>query len=295
MRRLEVTDSDIRIDKYISLNTFYSREAVNKMLQEDYILVNEKKVKPSYKVKLNDIITIKDGFIKDINVVPQKMDIDIVYEDDDLMVINKPSGLVVHPGNGNYDNTLVNGLLYYTNNLSDSDTRPGIVHRLDKDTSGLMLVAKSNKAHELLSLDFKEKKVYREYVALLDGIFPQKSAIIDAPIARSNENFQKMAVMENGKHAVTHLEVLKKYKENTLVKVWLETGRTHQIRVHLSYIGYPVHNDPVYSKKKCDEFGQFLHSRYIKFIHPITHEVLEFSCPVPKHFQDYLDTLDETN
>ena len=277
------------------MHTDYSRETITKMILEEYILVNGKSVKPSYKTNILDEIFIKDGFVKELNVVPQKIDIDIVYEDDDLMVINKPSGLVVHPGNGNHDNTLVNGLLYYTNNLSDmgDDARPGIVHRLDKDTSGLMIVAKNNKTHELLSDDFKNKRIYREYVALIDGVFPQKSAIIDAPLGRSKDNYQKIMVKKDGKHAVTHLEVLKKYKNHTLLKVWLETGRTHQIRVHLAYIGFPIHNDPVYNTKKSDDFGQFLHSRYIKFTHPITKKVLEFTQDVPKEFQDYLDTLIE--
>ena len=291
---LKVTNSDIRIDKYLSDELGISRETISKMIKEGYILVNGNIPKGSYKVEENDEIEVKDGFKKETNIEASNIQLDIVYEDDDVMVINKPSGLVVHPGNGNYNNTLVNGLMYYTNNLSDigDDTRPGIVHRLDKDTSGLMLVAKNNKAHEILADDFKNKRVYREYVALIDGVFPQMSATIDAPIGRDSNNFQKMAVLASGKHAVTHLEVIKKYKEYTLVKLVLETGRTHQIRVHLSYIGYPVHNDPVYSKKKATDFGQFLHSRYIKFTHPITGEILEFSCDLPEYFQDFLDTLD---
>ena len=291
---LKVTNNGIRLDKYLSEELNISRETVTKMIKEEYIFVNGKIPKASYKVEIDDTIEVKDGYKKEMNVVATKMDIPIVYEDNDIMVINKPSGLVVHPGNGNYNNTLVNGLMYYTNELSDvgDELRPGIVHRLDKDTSGLMLVAKSNKAHEILAEDFKNKRVYREYVALLDGVFPQNKATIDAPIGRSPENFQKMAVLASGKSAITHLEVIKKYEEYTLVKLVLETGRTHQIRVHLSYIGYPVHNDPVYSKKKCTEFGQFLHSRYVRFVHPITKKELEFSSNVPKEFQDFLDTLD---
>ena len=291
---MKVTKNDIRIDKYLSDELGISRETISKMIKEGYILVNGNIPKGSYKVEENDEIEVKDGYKKETNVEAVDIPIDIVYEDDDVMVINKPSGLVVHPGNGNYNNTLVNGLMYYTNNLSDigDDTRPGIVHRLDKDTSGLMLVAKSNKAHEILSDDFKNKNIYREYVALLDGVFPQMSATIDAPIGRDPNNFQKMAVIASGKHAVTHLEVIKKYHDYTLVKLVLETGRTHQIRVHLSYIGYPVHNDPVYSKKKATEFGQFLHSRYIKFTHPITGKVLEFSCNIPDEFQQFLDNID---
>ena len=290
-------ETNFRIDKYLASVTDYSRELISKMLNDEYILVNDKKVKGSYKVSVGDIINIKDGYVKEMDVKPKKMDLDIVFEDDYLMVINKPSGLVVHPGNGNYDNTLVNGLMYYTKNLSNvgEEFRPGIVHRLDKDTSGLMLVAKDNKCHELLADDFKNKIIHREYVALLDGVLPENSAIIDAPLARSKEDYQKIAVMAGGKRAVTHLEVIKKYKENTLVRLVLETGRTHQIRVHMAYIGYPVHNDPVYNKRKSDQFGQFLHSEYLSFIHPITKEKLSFRAKLPEYFQEFLDTLEESN
>ena len=290
-------ETNLRIDKYLAGVTDYSRELISKMLNDEYILVNDKKVKGSYKVSVGDIINIKDGYVKEMDVNPKKMDLDIVFEDDYLMVINKPSGLVVHPGNGNYDNTLVNGLMYYTKNLSNvgEEFRPGIVHRLDKDTSGLMLVAKDNKCHELLADDFKNKRIHREYVALLDGVLPENSAIVDAPLARSKEDYQKIAVMAGGKRAVTHLEVIKKYKENTLVRLVLETGRTHQIRVHMAYIGYPVHNDPVYNKRKSDQFGQFLHSEYLSFIHPITKEKLSFRAKLPEYFQEFLDTLEESN
>ena len=290
-------ETNLRIDKYLAGVTDYSRELISKMLNDEYILVNDKKVKGSYKVSVGDIINIKDGYVKEMDVEPKKMDLDIVFEDDYLMVINKPSGLVVHPGNGNYDNTLVNGLMYYTKNLSNvgEEFRPGIVHRLDKDTSGLMLVAKDNKCHELLADDFKNKRIHREYVALLDGVLPENSAIIDAPLARSKEDYQKIAVMAGGKRAVTHLEVIKKYKENTLVRLVLETGRTHQIRVHMAYIGYPVHNDPVYNKRMSDQFGQFLHSEYLSFIHPITKEKLSFRAKLPEYFQEFLDTLEESN
>lgn len=295
--KLVVERENERLDKYIASVTDCSRELVTKMLKDDYILVNGKLEKGSYKVKNGDIISIKEGYVQEMDVVPKKMDLDIVFEDNYLMVINKPSGLTVHPGSGNSDNTLVNGLMYYTNNLSSvgGDFRPGIVHRLDKDTSGLMIVAKDNKCHTLLADDFKNKRIHREYVALLDGVFPQNSATIDAPIERSKENFEKMTVAAGGKKAITHLSVIKKYKDYTLVKLVLETGRTHQIRVHLSYIGYPVHNDPVYSKKTCDDFGQFLHSEYLKFVHPITGETLEFRADLPKQFACFLESLEKSN
>ncbi len=286
--------NDIRIDKYLSDNLDYSREVITKMIKEGYILVNNIKIKPSYKVKNNDIITIDESYKSKQDITPVSMKLNIVYEDKDIMVIDKPSGLVVHPGNGNYNNTLVNGLMYYTNELSDlgGDERVGIVHRLDKDTSGLMLVAKTNEAHAILADDFKYKRVYREYYALLIGNFPAESAHIDAPIGRSKTNFNKMEVQEDGKSARTNLKVLKRYKDYTLVSLVLETGRTHQIRVHMAYIGYPIYNDPVYQNTPATEFGQFLHSKVIRFTHPITKEKMEFSSDLPKYFQDFLDKLD---
>jgi len=292
--KLVVNSEEIRIDKYISDNTEYSRELITKMIKEGKILVNNKEIKPSYKVKINDTIEIDELFKVDNDIIPQKMDLEIVYEDEYLMVINKPSGLVVHPGNGNHDNTLVNGLMFYTDNLSDlgGTERVGIVHRLDKDTSGLMLVAKTNKVHELLSDDFKNKRIYREYYALLIGKFPSDTAHIDAPIGRSKTNFQKQEVRSDGKEARTNLKVLKRYKDYTLVSLVLETGRTHQIRVHMSYIGYPIFNDPVYVNSKSSEFGQFLHSKNIRFTHPITKDILEFTSELPNEFQKFIDKLD---
>ncbi len=291
---LKVEDSHMRIDKYLSDNTSYSREMITKMLKEGYILVNNIKVKPSYQVKENDEISLDESYKGHDDILPTEMEIPIVYEDEHLMVIDKPSGLVVHPGNGHYDNTLVNGLKYYTTSLSDigGDERVGIVHRLDKDTSGLMLVAKTNEAHLILADDFKHKRVKREYVALLIGNFPSSTATIDAPIGRSKKNFNKMEVMSGGKSARTHLKVLKRYDGYTLVSLILDTGRTHQIRVHLSYIGYPIYNDPVYQNKKTTAFGQFLHSRHLEFIHPITKEKMSFDSDIPSEFQEFLNNLE---
>lgn len=287
-------DVNERIDKYLASITDLSRETITKMIDSDFILVNGKKVKASYKPVLGDKIDIKEGFVKDTKIDAKKLDLDIVYEDEYLMVINKPSGLVVHPGSGNKDNTLVNGLMYYTKNLSDigDSDRPGIVHRLDKDTSGLMLVAKENKTHEILAEEFKKHNIHREYIALVDGVIEVSRGTIDAPIKRSKENYQKMTVASGGKKAITNFEVIKRYKNNTLIRLVLETGRTHQIRVHMSYIGYPIHNDPVYNKKVSTSFGQFLHSEYLMFIHPITKKELEFRCPLPDEFKDYLNTLE---
>jgi 23S rRNA pseudouridine1911/1915/1917 synthase len=295
MQKIKVEIEGDRIDKFLTSNLSYSRTQINKMLDNGDIVVNDEKIKPSYKVKVGDIVSIINEFHEESDVLPTKMDLNIIYEDEDIMVINKPSGVVVHPGCGNKQNTLANGLMYYTKNLSDvNDLRPGIVHRLDKDTSGIMLVAKSNEAHQILTEDFKVHAVKREYIALLKGVLPNNKVLIDAPIGRDKVYRKKMCVTaENSKNAVTHLNVIKRYKENTLVSLNLETGRTHQIRVHMKYIGYPVFNDPVYGTQKIKEVGQFLHSKTISFVHPITKEKMHFSCPLPDYFQEYLNTLEE--
>lgn len=295
--KIIVTENQERLDKYLANNTEHSRSTIIKMLDNGFIKVNGKIEKASYKVRVNDCIDIEDGFIEETDIVPVKMDINIVYEDDDLMIVDKPSGLVVHPGSGNYDNTLVNGLMHYTNSLSDinGEERPGIVHRIDKDTSGLLVIAKNNKSHAILSEYFKKHdNIKREYIALICGNFPHDSATIDAPIGRDPKDRKKMTVTaENSKEAITHLKVLKKYKDYTLVSLILETGRTHQIRVHMNYIGYPIYNDPVYNTKKASEFGQFLHSHKIDFIHPITNKEMHFESPLPEEFQNFIDALDK--
>ncbi len=294
--KIKVEIDNIRLDKFLAENTEYSRSLILKMLKDGYVLVNGNVEKPSYKVNIDDEIEIKDGFIKDTKVEAKKMDLDIVYEDDDIMVINKPSGVVVHPGNGNYDNTLVNGLMYYADNLSDGyeEYRPGIVHRIDKDTSGLIIIAKNNKSQEILSEYFKEHSIKREYIALIHGILDSDSVLIDAPIGRDESSRKMMKVTsKNSKSAITHVKVLKRYKNFTLVKCRLETGRTHQIRVHMKYINHPIFNDPIYSKDKATEFGQYLHSYSMEFNHPITNKKMYFECPLPKEFQDTLDSLEE--
>ena len=292
--KLIMENSDIRIDKELGNRNILSRSEIERLIKEGNILVNGKIVKPSYKVKVNDVIDINYEE-KKLDIKPVDMKLNIVYEDDDIMVIDKPTGLVVHPGSGNTDNTLVNGLINYTNNLSDTNgvNRLGIVHRIDKDTSGLLLVAKNNKAHQILAEKFKNKEIKREYIALLCGVFKHDEATIDAPIGRDKLDRKKMTVTDkNSKRAVSHMKVLKRYKNYTLVKCLLETGRTHQIRVHTKYIGYPVFNDPVYSNKPCTEFGQFLHSYSMEFNHPITKKHLYFECPLPKDFQDFLNKLE---
>ena len=295
--KIKVLENQERLDKYLANNTDYSRATITKMLDQEFILVNDKIEKASYKVRENDLIEIKDGFKETTDIVATEMPIDIIYEDKDIIVVNKPSGLVVHPGSGNYDNTLVNGLMSYTENLSDinGEERPGIVHRIDKDTSGILLVAKNNKSHNILTEYFKEhKEIKREYIALICGVFPHETATIDAPIGRDTKDRKKMAVTaNNSKEAITHLKVLKRYKNHTLVSLILETGRTHQIRVHMNYIGYPIYNDPVYNTKKATEFGQFLHSAKIDFKHPITNEKMHFECPLPEEFQNFIDSLEK--
>lgn len=281
-----------RIDKYLAEELGISRSTVKKMIDEGFVLVNGKKAKASLILNEADELFVKDGFIKEASFEAEDIPINIVYEDDDLLVINKKSGMVVHPGNGNTSGTLVNALMHYTKNLSNKEAfRPGIVHRIDKDTSGLMLVAKNDKAHDILAEGFKNKTIKREYIALVCGVIQEDSGVIDAPIGRDAKDRKKMCVTsENSKKAVTHFKVLKRYEHYTLLRLILDTGRTHQIRVHMKYIGHPVYNDPVYGKAYND-FGQFLHSASIDFEQPTTHEHLHFECDVPKEFQDFLDTL----
>lgn len=281
-----------RIDKYLAEELGISRSTVKKMIDEGFVLVNGKEVKASLILSEADELFVKDGFIKEASFEAEDIPINIVYEDDDLLVINKKSGMVVHPGNGNTSGTLVNALMHYTKNLSNKEAfRPGIVHRIDKDTSGLMLVAKNDKAHDILAEGFKNKTIKKEYIALVCGVIGEDSGVIDAPIGRDAKDRKKMCVTsENSKKAVTHFKVLKRYEHYTLLRLILDTGRTHQIRVHMKYIGHPVYNDPVYGKAYND-FGQFLHSASIDFEQPTTHEHLHFECDVPKEFQDFLDTL----
>lgn len=281
-----------RIDKYLAEELGISRSTVKKMIDEGFVLVNGKKVKASLILSEADELFVKDGFIKEASFEAEDIPINIVYEDDDLLVINKKSGMVVHPGNGNTSGTLVNALMHYTKNLSNKEAfRPGIVHRIDKDTSGLMLVAKNDKVHDILAEGFKNKTIKREYIALVCGVIEEDTGVIDAPIGRDAKDRKKMCVTsENSKKAVTHFKVLKRYENYTLLRLILDTGRTHQIRVHMKYIGHPVYNDPVYGKAYND-FGQFLHSASIDFEQPTTHEHLHFECDVPKEFQDFLDTL----
>ena len=290
---IDTNNIGTRIDKYLTDNTDYTRSKIQKMIENGNILVNNKQTKDSYKLKENDRITIEE-YNEEIDIEPENIPLDIYYEDEDLIVVNKPSGMVVHPAPGNYSKTLVNALMYHTNNLSTINTsiRPGIVHRIDADTSGLLLVAKNDKTHNALAEAIQKKEVVREYIALVEGVIMEDTATIDAPIGRDKNNRKKMAVTsENSKDAITHIRVLDRYKDSTLIRCKLETGRTHQIRVHLNYIGHPVVNDPVYGYKKLidKDFGQMLHAEKIGFVHPTTKEYMEFTAPLPDRFKEILE------
>ena len=292
-----VTDKEgIRIDQYLTEQLNISRSKVQKLIEEGKITVNGNKISSNYKIHLNDEIEVLSDLDFSMNIEKENIPIDILYEDNDLLVVNKESGMVVHPAAGNFSHTLVNALLYKFDLSGMDKTRPGIVHRIDKDTSGVMVVAKNEKTLELLSEMIKKKEVERIYVALVDGIIMHDTGDIDAPIGRDPNNRQKMMVTDvNAKDAFTHFRVLKRYKNDnkTLIECKLKTGRTHQIRVHMAYIGYPIYNDPIYGKsKKTTSFGQFLHSKTIKFIHPITKEEINITSNLPKEFQDYIDELD---
>ena len=290
---LIVNESGKRLDVYVSENTDFSRSKVQKLIDDDVILVNNKKEASSYKVKEKDIITISDFEEEIMNAAPEKMDLDIVYEDEYLAIINKKSGMVVHPAVGNTHNTLVNGLLYHFELNSKDNIRPGIVHRLDKDTSGLMVVAKNDQVHDKLSNMIKNKKVERKYLALCWGTIMHDKGTIDAPIGRDINSRQKYTVTDiNSKDSITHFRVIERLKDVTLVECKLDTGRTHQIRVHMNYIGHPIVNDPVYGNRKIiNDFGQMLHSKSIRFIHPVTNKELFFEVEPPKEFNEILESF----
>lgn len=295
MNVINVIDNDgIRIDKYLLDKLDISRNKIQKLINDNNILVNGKSVKASYIVRVDDLIECDFEYKEKIDILPEDIPLDIVYEDDDLLVVNKPSGMVVHPAVGNYSHTLVNALMYHCNNLSQVNgvIRPGIVHRIDADTSGLLLVAKNDMAHVDLAKQISEKSVKREYITLVDGVIKEDTATIDAPIGRDVKNRKKMCVTaDNSKDAITNIRVIERYKNSTLITCSLLTGRTHQIRVHMNYIGHSVINDPVYGSKKLVDplFGQMLHARKIGFVHPRTHEYMEFSCEPPDKFLDILE------
>ena len=287
-----------RLDAYVSsLKDNISRSNAQKLIKNNKIFVNGKNVKESYKVKENDEIRIIIEEPKKSSLKPENIPLDIIYEDNDIIVINKPKGMVVHPGNGNHEGTLVNAVLAYAKDLSGigGELRPGIVHRIDKDTSGLIIVAKNDKAHKNLSEEIKNHEVTKIYTCLVRGNISEDDATIDMPIGRDKNDRKKMAVTEDGKKAITHFRVLKRYGNYTLLRVKIDTGRTHQIRVHMAKIGHPIIGDEVYSngKNEFNVHGQMLHSTYLKFKHPVTGKELELEAPLPQYFQDVLEQLKE--
>ena len=281
-----------RLDIFLTSELSESRNFILKNIKNGNILVNGKSTKGGYLVKTGDKISVQDLTV-DTTVKAEDIDIDILYEDDDIIVVNKKSGMVVHPGNGNHSGTLVNALMGYTDDLSDEggSERVGIVHRIDKDTSGILLIAKTNEAHRILSDDFKNKRIKRKYIALVHGVIDNNKGKIDAPIGRDKLDRKKMCVTDvNSKKAVTNFTVLDRFKNTTLLELILETGRTHQIRVHMAYIGHPVVNDPVYSSRKCyNDYGQMLHAKYLGFNHPISGKFMEFSVEPEKEFNEILE------
>ena len=294
--KIEVESSNIRLDQYLSEVCSMSRSKVQKLIKEQKVFVNLKNVSSSYLVKIGDIIDFPRDVSFEIHIEGEDIPLDIPYEDEELLVVNKKSGMVVHPAPGNYRGTLVNALLGRGHIEGGESFRPGIVHRIDKDTSGVLVVAKNDEMHEKLSEMIKNKEVKRVYYALVEGIIPHETGTIDAPIGRDIENRQKMKVTDqNSKDAITNFKVLKRYQKSnkTLIECVLDTGRTHQIRVHMNYIGYPIYNDPVYGKhKKVTPFGQFLHSKKIEFLHPSTKKEIKIEVELPEEFANYLKELD---
>ena len=287
-----------RIDAYISEKTEYSRTAVQRLIEENKIKVNGKKEKASYKIQKGDIIEIDEEPAREIELKAQDIPLQILYEDSDIIVINKPKGMVVHPANGNPDGTLVNAVMAICkDSLSGigGKIRPGIVHRLDKNTSGAIIIAKNDKAHINLSEQLKNHKIKKTYIALVRGVVKENNATINIPIGRSKKERKKMDVDKNGKEAITHFKVLKRFSDCTLLEINIETGRTHQIRVHLSHIGYPIIGDEVYSngKNKWNIVGQCLHAKSLDFKHPINGKSMHIEAPIPEYFEKIIEEIDK--
>jgi 23S rRNA pseudouridine1911/1915/1917 synthase len=291
---LTVTTENGRLDKVISSRfEELSRAQVQQLIKTQHVQVNGQLEKAKYAVAAGDQIIVSIPAPAALDVQPQNIPLDIVYEDDDVLVVNKPQGMVVHPAPGHPQDTLVNALLYHSPlSTINGVIRPGIVHRIDKDTSGLLMVAKNDQAHISLAAQLQAKTSQREYLALVHGVIKEDKGTIDAPIARAKNDRKKQAVVAGGKHAVTHFEVLERFNEYTLIKCILETGRTHQIRVHMKYIGHPVAGDPLYGPKKTLKgHGQFLHAALLGFKHPRTGEQMTFTTPLPSIFEQTLATL----
>lgn len=287
-----------RIDKVLAhqFNQF-SRSHLQKWIEDGNVRINGQPVKPKYKLAVGDQVVIEPEAPQKVDLTPEKIPLDIVYEDDDVIVVNKPQGMVVHPAPGHPDHTLVNALLYHSPlSTINGEFRPGIVHRIDKDTSGLLMVAKNDLAHRSLAAQLKAKTNQREYVALVHGVIKQDAGTINSPIGRSKKDRKKQAVVSDGRHAVTHFKVLHRFRHYTLVSCRLETGRTHQIRVHMKSIGHPLAGDPLYGPRKTlPGRGQYLHARLLGFKHPRTGKELVFTAPLPEYFQQMLDKLKKTD
>ena len=298
---VSVEDEGKRIDAYLaSRNEELSRVAIQRLIDDEKILVNKKKTKASYKVQDGDLITLEEEQPKEVSLKAQEIPIEIIYEDKDIIVVNKPKGMVVHPANGNPDGTLVNAIMAVCkDSLSGigGELRPGIVHRLDKDTSGVLIVAKNDKAHINMSEQIKEHQVEKTYIALVRGIVKENEASISMPIGRSDKDRKKMAVKKNGKSAITHFKVLERFPKHncTLLEIKIETGRTHQIRVHLSHIGYPVIGDEVYSsgKNEWNVKGQCLHAKSLKFKHPITNKEMFLEAKIPDYLKNIIEDMEQ--
>lgn len=293
-------EDNIRVDKFISAcDIGLSRNAAVNLIDKGLVVVDGKEVNKKYKLKIGQTVSVSIPEPVPYEAKPENIPLDIVYEDNDVLVVNKPKGMVVHPAVGNYDGTLVNALMYHCgDSLSGINgvMRPGIVHRIDKDTSGLLIVAKNDFAHTSLAKQIKEHSFTREYEAVVFGDIKDEDGTVDAPIGRNPNDRKKMCVIaKNSKNAVTHYSVIKRYKEYTHIRCRLETGRTHQIRVHMAYIGHPVAGDLVYGVKneKVDFVGQCLHARKIGFVHPVTNEYLEFCSDLPDYFINFLNKLDK--
>lgn len=298
---VSVEDKGKRIDAYLATkNEELSRVAIQRLIDEEKILINNNKTKASYKVQEGDLITLEEEQPREVSLKAQEIPIEIIYEDKDIIVVNKPKGMVVHPANGNPDGTLVNAIMAICkDSLSGigGELRPGIVHRLDKDTSGILIVAKNDKAHINMSEQIKKHEVEKTYIALVRGIVKENEASIDMPIGRSDKDRKKMAVKKNGKSAITHFKVLKRFPKHncTLLEIKIETGRTHQIRVHLAHIGYPVIGDEVYSsgKNEWNVKGQCLHAKSLKFKHPITNKEMFLEARIPEYFKNIIEDLEQ--
>ena len=292
---VEKESKGVRLDKFLSSRfPDLSRVFIQSLIEEEKVLVNNKKERASYKVNENDEIIMMETEVKELDILPQDIPLDIIYEDEDVIVINKKQGMVVHPASGVYENTLVNALLFHCKDLSTINgvKRPGIVHRIDKDTSGLLVVAKNDLAHNELSNQLKDKTMNREYIAIVHGVILENKGNINAPIGRDLNNRIKMAVIKDGKDAVTHFDVLERYRNYTLVHCKLETGRTHQIRVHMSYIKHPIASDPLYGPKQTLKGnGQYLHAKKLTFVHPSSKEKMTFECELPDYFTNMIENL----